>query len=64
MTTPTESRNPPIEATAFWLALAAVAAIGAQALALWLGATPRLAVACAIGAGLGMLSVGGLCCGA
>ena len=54
-------RNPPLSVTLFWLLLAAGDAIGTQAVASWLGASPRAACALAIGAGLAMLSVGGIC---
>ena len=62
MTTPSETRNPPIEVTIFWLLLAAAACLGTRWLAGIAGADWRLATMLALGAGLGMLVIGGLCC--
>lgn len=55
-------RNPPLYVTLFWLALAALACIGALYLAKGLGAGWRLYTLVAIGAGLAVLVLGGLCC--
>ena len=58
----TDTRNPPLSATLFWLSLAAFACTGTMYAARALGADWRLSTALGLGAGIWTLVVGGLCC--
>jgi len=60
--TPRSNRNPPLAVTLFWLALAAFACLLTSWVARELGAGWRLQNALGLGAGIGALIVGGLCC--